>query len=169
MNFTPHTSSGFSYVKFAVLMGLLAILFFIMLPGHKDQSIRSKVENGLSQVSTAQKAVAETCLKNEDAVVSRNSQASYAFFETMYLADVQVEADCRVGTMAVRVKMQNTGSAVNPEFLLSGAVVDWADGATMASDRVKWSCALAKGEPSHAPGNCQRLAERDGRTSFADT
>ena len=169
MKFTAHTSSGFSYVKLAVLMGLLAILFFIMLPGHKDETIRSKVENGLSQASAAQRAVAETCLKNADAVVSRNSQAGYAFFESMYLANVQVEADCRMGKMAVRVKMQNTGSAVNPEFLWSGEITDSAAKAGFAADRVEWSCALTKGDPAHAPENCQQFAESDGHPTFADT
>lgn len=169
MGINANRNKGFSYIKLAIFLGLVAILFILMLPGRQDDSIRSKVEHGLSQVMPARAALANTCSRNENAVVSRNSQAGYSFIESMYLADVRVSAECSSGKMEIRVKTQNTGSAMDPVIVLFGSVVDSAENPALMFDGIEWSCALAKGNPAHVPDHCRQIVVQDGMPSFADT
>ena len=157
MNFNLHFYGGYSYIKFAILLGLLAILLLILLPGYQDDTIRNKVTQGLKMVEPARNALVSTCNAKSDAVVSRNSQAGYAFFESMYVADVRLSADCNSGEMEVLVKLQNTGADTDPEIVLmseSGNTL----GANPDAQNNDWSCFIARGQSSHVPGECRTKA-----------
>ena len=117
MNVKANSNKGFFYYKVAILMGLVAILLVIVLPGFQDDTIRERVTTGLDAVEPARQALVKTCQSRSDAVISRNAQAGYSFFEQMYVADVKVAADCRAGMMGIRVRLQNTGADWDPVVL----------------------------------------------------
>ncbi len=148
MNMQVHSNRGFSYVKMAVLLGLVSIFGILMLPGLQNDTIRTRVTQSLNLAEPAKQALLNTCQSKSSAVVSRNAQAGYAFFETMYVADVRLSADCKEGTMEVRIRTQNTGAATDPEIVLLGQ-------ATAPESGADWRCSLAKGEPSHVPNECR--------------
>ena len=157
MNLNLHFYGGYSYIKFEILLGLLAILLLILLPGSQDDTIRNKFTQGLKMVEPDRNALVSTCNAKPKGVVCRNTQAGYAFFESMYVADVRLSDDCSSGEMEVLVKLQNTGAETDPVIVLKS----WpADAMTAGSKNPGhgWECFIAAGEPSHVPKKCQTNA-----------
>jgi len=148
---------GFSSIKLLVLIGLLSILTVLLLPS-RDDAIQARVAQGLHQADLAKSALAAVCRSGNGKVVAKNSDAGFYFIESMYVAEIQLSADCSAGTMGIRVRTQNTGAELDPEVLLISGTADPASGTSerpVAGEQPSWRCGLARGEAAHVPETCR--------------
>jgi type IV pilus assembly protein PilA len=157
MHLNVSHDKGFTGLKLLILIALLSALTVLLLPS-QDDTIRARVTQGLHQADLAKSALAAVCRSGNGKVVAKNSDAGFFFIESMYVAEIQLSADCSAGTMGIRIRTQNTGAEQDPEILLiSGRTVPsaGADGLSAAADQPEWRCGLASGEADHVPEDCR--------------
>ena len=140
-----------------ILISFLSTLTVLLLPS-RDDAIQARVAQGLHQADLAKSALAAVCRSGNGKVVAKNSDAGFFFIESMYVAEIQLSADCSAGTMGIRVRTQNTGAELDPEILLISGTADsvsGVDGLSAADGQPAWHCGLARGEAAHVPEDCR--------------
>ena len=149
MRSNPRHGRGSIGIQIMIAMALVFLLSTLLLPS-KEDTIRSRVSQGLAKANEAKQALSLAC-QQSNRVVFSNADAGFHFVESMYVADIRMNADCAKGVMDIRVRMQNTGAETEPELLLSSE----ADDATGGSGLPVWHCGLTRGDVSHVPADCR--------------
>lgn len=146
---------GNATIKLMVLTTLIIVLVALLLPS-PDQAIRIRVEQGLHQADLAKSALTATCQRGNRKTVSNNAEAGFYFVESIYVADIKMNADCTTGAMDIRIRMQNTGAEEDPEIQLSNGLGQPAGGALDPdAGQAQWNCGLVRGEAEHVPEQCR--------------
>ena len=146
---------GYASLKLLILTTLIVVLVALLLPS-QDQAIRTRVEQGLHQADLAKSALTATCQRGNRTTVSSNADADFYFVESIYVADIEMHADCTTGEMDIRIRMQNTGAEEDPEILLSNGLGDTqAEPLKNAAGQTGWNCGLVRGEAEHVPEHCR--------------
>jgi hypothetical protein len=152
---TLHTKDrikGNASIKLLILTILIFTLVVLLLPSGDDK-IRARVERGLDQVGQAKNALVAACRAGDRKTVARNTDAGFYFIESVYIAEIRLQADCASGEMGIRVRTQNTGAEMDPEILLISNTSD----AAADTNQPEWRCGIARGEISHVPDSCRTV------------
>ena len=143
---------GSTSIKLLVLTVLIFTLVVLLLPSGDDK-VRARVEQGLGQLAPAKSALAAACRGGGRKVVTRNADAGFYFVESVYIAEIRLQADCATGEMGIHIRTQNTGAEMDPEILLISNMSNPAE----AEAQPEWRCGIARGEITHVPDNCRTV------------
>ncbi len=157
MNSTARYSRGSIGIQLMIGVAVVFSLSTLLLPS-TDDTIRSRVSQGLQQADAAKRALTLTCQGNFDRVVSSNADAGFYFVESQYVAEIRLDANCRTGDMGIHVRFKNTGAKTEPEILLSSDAASADPNAAATSAEAiapAWRCGLERGEATHVPADCR--------------
>ena len=129
---------GFTLIELMIVIAILGILIAIALPAYQDYTIRTKNAECLSEAASAKLAVAETFQASPTAMPVDAAAAGYDFTGTKYCGNITVTNG------VIDATTRDTGGDVT--FRLTP---DPGEG------KIDWDCALAEGEPQHAPAECR--------------
>jgi prepilin-type N-terminal cleavage/methylation domain-containing protein len=134
--------TGLTLIEAMVTVALLGILAAIAVPAYQDFTIRSKVSEALGIASSLKSQVVEEATNGGLTSIQEGTLAQSAQ-STQYVEGFDV-ADGGI----IRVRMQGTGAAVEPELHL---VPNEAGGA------IVWTCMKTpETRPSHVPPSCRQ-------------
>lgn len=122
--------SGFTLVELMLVMGIIGILLAVAIPMYQNYTIRMKVGEGLSLLSSVKMAVTET-RQSLGAFPANNQQAGISnSISTDYVNRIQVSSG---GVIEVQFNdaALGLGSGTNSTIVMTPSVID---------SSVDWSC-----------------------------
>ncbi|MEE4216311.1 MAG: pilin [Xanthomonadales bacterium] len=152
------TARGISAIDLLVVCAAVAITVSFAIPKFSDQTIRSRVSEGLLLVDRAKEALQTTCANDPGAVVNGNLDAGFLYVpagtEDDFVKRILLGADCAQDSMVIVIWTSSTGAERDP-------VVEWTaevnpDPAGAESGQaLSWNCRLIQGESEHVPAACR--------------
>lgn len=151
MNMHSKQNKGISLVEVLIVFAVTSIALAYTFPALIDQSIRAKVNEGLTLAEPAKEALVKTCEKDSQAKVNNNLEADYFYVpsgtEQDYVNRILLGADCSKNSMVIVIWTGNTGAPTDPIIEMHANGPDAAE---------PWSCRLIRGDERHVPSSCKQ-------------
>ena len=152
-------SRGFSLIEVVIAFAITCVLVAAAMPNFEDYGVRAKVTEALDQSIDAQSALVRTCMRDNQAVVRKNTDAGYRHVPASpgrdFVDHVDLSADCAARSLSVTVWTFNTGASSDP-------VIEWTakvpSGVTSEGFEPPyyWNCRIIRGEFGHVPNECRK-------------
>lgn len=150
---------GISLLEVIIVFAITSILVAATMPNLQDYTVRARVAEAMEQASDAQSALVRVCMRDEDAVVTENQDADYAYRprspDRDFVDRVTLAADCGDRNLTVTVWTFNTGARKDP-------VIEWIakvpSGVTAEGFEPPyyWNCRVLRGDFAHVPADCRK-------------
>lgn len=154
-----YVQKGVSLLEVIIAFAITSILVAATMPNFQDYAIRGRVIEAINQVEPAERALVNTCMNDETAIVDQNEDADYWHrpqpAEQDFVDRVVLAADCLEKDLTVMVWMINTGATPEPIIELSAMV---PSGVTSEGfeEPYFWNCRVIRGDYAHVPTECRK-------------
>lgn len=150
---------GISMLEVIIAFSITSILVAATMPNFQDYNIRARVVEGLRLAESAERALVDACLEDEQAQIRNNRDADYWYrrpsADRDYIDRIEISADCEKKNLSVIVWMIQTGASPEPIVQLTARV---PDGVTSEGfeEPYYWNCRLIRGNFEHVPEVCRK-------------
>ena len=150
---------GISLLEVIIAFAITSILVAATMPNFQDYTVRGRVIEALRLAEPAERALVDTCMADESAIVNSNDDADYWYRRPSpdrdFIDRIVLAADCEQKNLTVMVWMINTGATPEPIIELSAKVPAGVT-AEGFEEPYYWNCRVIRGDFAHVPTDCRK-------------